>query len=477
MRYIILLLFIAGVLSSCYDEYRLDYPYTTVAFSNATGGLDVEGVLARSVVKDEGLKLDMGVYLSGVLDNKSDRWVEYEIDETLLDGTDFELLPSDYYSLSNNERFEIFAGDYVGRVTVTLDSVSFLNDSKATDYKYALPIRLTRSSEDSILSTKNTQILTVKYVNHHEGFYDQTGTYVTYSADDEELNSGTVENVVTANTVALDTILINGLINGIGEDYMSKLVVDEANSLFMEYVPKIAEVVVEENVALTSVASTSSVSSWEVLEAIQDGQDPANSETKSEGGAYGNWPNAETWNWVQYDFPQHYEISKSEVYWWTDNGGILIPYNSYIEYWDPETEDWKLLENPIVNGEAVAAENYGNKELYSGDNPSVGNEKDKFNVTEFQPVITDKIRLHFIAVESQGIHEWKVWGVKSKLSGYEQEPIQKITLLDGNAYDKETSTYKLNYRINYVDKDHYTDVSSTMVWRNRIRDGVNEWRR
>jgi len=477
MKNITFIVLLAVLLAGCYDEYRLDYPTTTVAFSNATGGLDIPGVLGRTVVKDEGLKLEMGIYLAGVLDNSEERWATYEIDESLLEGTSFELLPSSYYQLSNNSKFIINPGEFTGRVTVSFDSVAFLNDPKSTSYKYALPIRLIETSEDSILQTSSTQILAIKYINHYDGFYNNEGTFVTLSETGEELNTGSFENVVRGTTLNLDTILINGLINGIGEDYMAKLVMNSDNSLFMKYVPKEEEEVVEENVALNSTATTSYVSSWEILGGINDGQDPANSETKSPGGAYGNWPNAETWNWVQYEFPGYYEISKSEVYWWTDNGGILIPYNSYTEYWDPGTETWQLLSDPVVNDVSIPAADYGNKTKYSGANPGFGVEKNKFNETTFTPVITNKIRLHFIAVESQGIHEWKVWGFKSKLSGYEQEPIEKITLIGDNNFDPETNTFSLNYRVNYIGKEHYTDVSSKMIWRNRVRDGVNEWRR
>lgn len=477
MRKIVLFLLLIGLMSSCYDDYRLDYPYTTVAFSNATGGLDTPGVLARSVVKDEGLKLDIGIYLSGKLENTQERWAKFEIDESLLLDTDFELLPASYYTLSDNNMIIIPSGDYIGRVTVTLDSVAFLNDLKAVDYKYALPLRLTKTSEDSILATQSTQIVTIKYINHYEGFYYNKGSFITYSAADEELNSGIFDNEITALTLGLDTILIDGLINGIGEDYMAKLALDQTNSLYLEYVPKMTEEVVEENVALLSTATTSSISDWENIDGIKDGQEPANSETKSEGGAYGNWPNPETWNWVQYDFPQYYEISSSQVYWWTDNGGILIPYNSYMEYWNSDTESWSKFADPVVNGVAVSESDYGSTTLYTSGSPSAGTERDQFNETIFTPVITNKIRLHFIAVESQGIHEWKVLGLKSKLSGYEQELIDKITLIDENNFDSTTSTYTLNYRVEYDGKDHYTEVSSTMEWRNRIRDGVNEWRR
>lgn len=477
MRNILLLILLVGFLSGCYDDYRLDYPYSTVAFSDAKGGVDETGVLGRTVVKGEGLSLDMGVYLAGILENSEERWVEYEIDESLLEGTSYELLPSSYYQLSDNSKFVIKPGEFTGRVTITLDSVAFLNDARAIDYKLALPIRLLQTSEDSILQTQSTKIIAIKYINHYEGFYDNSGTFVTSSETGEELNSGEVENVISGTTLNLDTIVINGLIDGVGEDYMAKLLINDDNSLYIEYLPKEEEEVVEENVALASTPSTSSVSSWENLNGINDGQEPTNSETKSEGGAYGNWPNPETWNWVQYDFPQYYQISKSEVYWWTDNGGILIPYNSYVEYLDPVTGEWTLLSDPVVNGESISAEDYGNTTLFSGDNPGFGNEKDQFNETTFTPVITNKVRLHFIAVESQGIHEWKVWGTKAKLAGYEQEPIETLTLTEGSGYDPETSTISLNYRVDYDGKDHYTNVSTKMVWRNRVRDGVNEWRR
>lgn len=477
MKKILSFILLLGLLSSCYDEYRVDYPHSTVAFSNATGGMDVVGVLARSVVKDEGLKLDCGIYLSGLLENNEDRWAEFEIDPSLLAGTDFELLPANYYTLSDDQKIIIPKGEYVGRITVELDSAAFLNDPKAVDYKYALPLRLTKTSEDSILSTQSTQILTIKYINHYEGYYYNTGSFTTYDVNGEVLNEGSFDNVIDAFTVGLDTVLINGLINGLGEDYMAKLAVNTDNSLYLEYVPKVEEEVTPENVALISSVSTSYVSDWENLDAVKDGEEPSNSETKTAGGAYGNWPNPETWNWIQYDFPQYYEISKSEVYWWTDNGGILIPYNSYMEYWDPTTDSWQLMPDAVVNGESISSSDYGNRTKFNGDNPGYGLEKDQFNVTEFTPVITNKVRIHFIAVESQGIHEWKVTGVKSKLSGYEQEPIEKLTLIGDNNYDHTNSTYSLNYKVNYVGKDHYTEVSTTMEWRNRIRDGVNEWRR
>src|SRR5690348_10148980 len=55
------------------------------------------------------------------------------------------------------------------------------------------------------------------------------------------------------------------------------------------------------NIGTNAVASTSYVSSWENLLAIQDGRDPVSSTDKT-GGAYGNWPTTGT-NWVEYQWP------------------------------------------------------------------------------------------------------------------------------------------------------------------------------
>jgi len=56
------------------------------------------------------------------------------------------------------------------------------------------------------------------------------------------------------------------------------------------------------NLALVAQATTSYVSSWETLTAINDGHDPQNSGDYSHG-AYGNWPQTGT-QWVQYDWTQ-----------------------------------------------------------------------------------------------------------------------------------------------------------------------------
>jgi hypothetical protein len=156
MKKILILLIVSGFLAGCYPEFRNDYPYTTVAFTNATGGLTTAGQLGRTVVKDEGLKLDFGIYLGGVIENNEERWAKFTIDPTLLASTPYVLMPSDYYTLSNTNTITIPSGDWVGKITIKLDSIKFLNDPEAAHYHYAIPFRLTETSADSI----NSRIIT-----------------------------------------------------------------------------------------------------------------------------------------------------------------------------------------------------------------------------------------------------------------------------------------------------------------------------
>lgn len=455
MKKILIFLILGAILSGCYPEFRNDYTYTTVAFSPVTGGLTTSGELGRSIVKDEGLKLDIGVYLAGVLENDKERWVKFSIDPTLLSGTSYTLLPADYYTLSNPNTFTIPAGSFIGRVTVKLDSVKFLNDKKAVGYNYAIPIRLTETSADSILSIQNTKIVVIKYINHFEGFYDNVGSFTTFDAAGTQLNAGTIKNVIDAYTVFGDTVLTNGVTNLTGLDNLMKVLVRPDKSVYFGKQPNQPKDLTPKNIApLASLLSTDFVSSWEKLEAVRDGYNPTSSTDKT-GGAYGNWNSANIERYIQYDFPQAYKLSQSDVYWWTDNGGILFPNYCILKYWDLATQTWLNVPNAVGLG-------------------VLGNQ---YNITTFDNIITTKIRMSFKnTVQSVGILEWKVWGVAVPVT-LEQAPILNVVPQGTNTYDETTDTFTMNYKVTYEALTYYTVVSTTMKWRNRVRDKVNEWRR
>lgn len=139
------------------------------------------------------------------------------------------------------------------------------------------------------------------------------------------------------------------------------------------------------NIAPLATATTSYVSSWETLSAVNDGYTPANSNDKTHG-AYGNWPNPNSTQWVEYDWAQPYTITSTEVYWFDDAGGVLTPTTASVQYWNSSTSAW----------------------VSAGNVPKV---KDANNVLSIASVQTTKLRVSMLnTTQSTGILEWRVIG-------------------------------------------------------------------
>jgi hypothetical protein len=137
------------------------------------------------------------------------------------------------------------------------------------------------------------------------------------------------------------------------------------------------------NIAALATATTSYVSAWETIRAVNDNSNPTNSNDKS-AGAYGNWNNPNSIQWVQYDWPQHFNLSSTQIYWFDDNGGVLTPTRAYVEYW---------------NGSAWV--NAGNVPLV----------KNAFNNLALNGIVTNRLRVSMLnATQSTGILEWRVAG-------------------------------------------------------------------
>lgn len=140
------------------------------------------------------------------------------------------------------------------------------------------------------------------------------------------------------------------------------------------------------NLALTASVSTSFVSSWETLSAVNDGFDPSSSDDYSHG-AYGNWDGEEAYNkynWVQYEWTLAKQLTSTSVYWWDDGLGIDQPTKAYIEYWNGTS--WMLAD-------------------------SIGTELDKYNPLKLG-IMTSKIRIYMKSAMATGILEWRVYGME-----------------------------------------------------------------
>jgi hypothetical protein len=141
------------------------------------------------------------------------------------------------------------------------------------------------------------------------------------------------------------------------------------------------------NVALTAAVSTSFVSAWETLTAVNDGFDPSKSSDKTHG-AYGNWDGEaayNSYNWVEYEWTLAHKIISTSIYWWDDGSGIDQPTNAYVEYWNGTS--WTLAD-------------------------SIGIALNQYNTIELD-LRTNKVRINMVSLMATGILEWKVFGIES----------------------------------------------------------------
>lgn len=121
--------------------------------------------------------------------------------------------------------------------------------------------------------------------------------------------------------------------------------------------------------------------------AVHDQYFPSNSNDHSNPYLHW-WPRFGQKEWIQYDFKDRHQISRSEIYWFDDGptGGCRIPANYRLYYF--QAGRWI----PVQNKDAYQII------------------KDAWNVVEFAPVETTALRLQLTSQDSvsAGIHEWVV---------------------------------------------------------------------
>ena len=183
MKKLLIVLILSVAMVSCYEDYIKDYDFNSVSFPYQT---DV-----RTFVVGEGMKIEVGVALGGVRENTKDRIVSFTIDNslvtpsilTLMKGgaayikdavapvTTLTPIPTNYYTLSDNSKMVIKAGQHMGSVVLKVDSAAFLADSKTLFANYAIPFYITEADADSILPDKRSAVIGLKYENMLFGNY------------------------------------------------------------------------------------------------------------------------------------------------------------------------------------------------------------------------------------------------------------------------------------------------------------------
>jgi hypothetical protein len=190
-----------------FPDYDLQAVYFPIQLPLRTLSLG-EDRMDNSV--DRELKFDIGISIGGMYTNNKEWTVDYVIDTTLcMDtaavpgyvvnqaGRPLKPLPSSYYTLSPTGTATIKKGDFSGLIRVELTQ-AFLDDSLAMTGEYVIPLQLTGTSADSILSGKAAEgianpdkrivahwlanqtpkdwvLFGIKYVNAYHGSYIHRG--------------------------------------------------------------------------------------------------------------------------------------------------------------------------------------------------------------------------------------------------------------------------------------------------------------
>lgn len=244
----IYLMLIAG-LAGCQDQ-EIIFPNHTVQsvyFPHQTPWRTLslgEDRLDNSL--DRELKFDIGINIGGVYKNTKNISVDYIVDASLCDdvftGTSqISPMPESYYTLSPLNTAVIPSGSFVGKIRVQLSS-DFLDDPRAIDGTYAIPLRITGGSADTILlgmpaagitnpdgrvisdweagkTPKDWVLFGVKYYNAYHGTYLQRGRNIRFQAgvplDTVIYKAKFVEQdqLIKFTTVAKDRIVTNGVSN------------------------------------------------------------------------------------------------------------------------------------------------------------------------------------------------------------------------------------------------------------------------
>ena len=182
-----------ALLTSCYEDYIIDYDYQAVGFAQQT---DV-----RSVIVGEKMEFSTGVALGGVIDNGEDRTVTFEIDETLVDGSALEAMQShtmsyirdltaglsELKSLPANEytlvpeglmagKVVIRKGTHLGNLTIRIDPDKFLADESRITPQFVIPLRITGCDKAELLEGRTTSVIGVRYENMLFGNWYHGGT-------------------------------------------------------------------------------------------------------------------------------------------------------------------------------------------------------------------------------------------------------------------------------------------------------------
>lgn len=206
------LIMVMTLLASCHNDpisypdfkynavyFPLQYPIRTLVLGDSRSDNSL----------DRKLEFHIGVAIGGEYQNTKPWKVDYTLDDALVPegtvttgGDTLHILPPKYYTLSPSGSVAIPVDSFSGLILVKLTD-AFLDDPLAITGQYVIPLRITASDADSILSgvpfvqdpsrtnpadwdpnaePKDFVLFGIKYINPYHGNYFHRGTDVAVNA-------------------------------------------------------------------------------------------------------------------------------------------------------------------------------------------------------------------------------------------------------------------------------------------------------
>lgn len=226
------LLFLAICLTSCYEDYIRDYDTTTAGFAISNP--------LRTVISERDMPIYVGVSLGGKREVNMDDWATFELDENLLEGTGLTILPDNYYTLSNPNKFTV-RKENLPVADVRIDFTdAFYEDENCLKKYFALPFRVLETSMDEIREGGETSIVAIKYVSSFSGTYYVVGTRTEVDAkgniseEAETIEYGNSKDIIKSSlcecvTLGKRTIIRPGISDDTSDDngISLKLTIDD----------------------------------------------------------------------------------------------------------------------------------------------------------------------------------------------------------------------------------------------------------
>lgn len=198
--------------------FPIQYPVRTIALgeSRTDNSIDLEHAFS------------IGACIGGMYSNPSERIIDIKLAPELADGiststgNQIKVLPSDYYEAIDFDQIVIPEGSFNGTIRIDLTD-AFFQDTLSKGVNYVLPLMISESTKDSILSgvtypelegiadvrkpeewlpgfePKNYTLFAVKYINSKDGMYFYRGTNYEMSGSDIVSETSYSEKYLTEN--------------------------------------------------------------------------------------------------------------------------------------------------------------------------------------------------------------------------------------------------------------------------------------